>query len=79
MTEYERARAWMNKRGLTADQLAELTGYGRRSLYWMERGQSPPNATRAKPVKVASWIWHRYRMICAGVEAQLASGKKFDW
>ena len=79
MTEYERARAWMNKRGLTADQLAELTGYGRRSLYWMERGQSPPNATRAKPVKVASWIWHRYRMICAGVEAQLKTGKKFEW
>ena len=77
--EHEKAKAWREKHGLSIDQLAELTGYGRRSLYWMERGQSPPNATRAKPAKVASWIWHRYRMICAGVEAQLASGKKFDW
>ena len=40
-------------RNLTADQLAEMTGYGRRSVYWMLLGQSPPNATRTKPAKVA--------------------------
>jgi len=79
MTEYERARAWMNKRNLSADQLAELTGYGRRSVYWMLLGQSPPNATRRKPAKVAPWVFQRFRMACAGVEAQLNSGKNFDW
>ena len=79
MTEYEKAKAWREKRGLTVLQLAELTGYGERALYWLERGQSPPNATRAKPAKVAVWIWQRYKNMCAGVEAQLATGKKFDW
>ena len=79
MTEYEKAKAWREKRGLTVLQLAELTGYGERALYWLERGQSPPNATRAKPAKVAPWIWQRYKMMAAGVEAQLASGKKFEW
>ena len=79
MTEYEKAKAWREKRGLTVLQLAELTGYGERALYWLERGQSPPNATRAKPAKVAPWIWQRYKMLCGGVEAQLKTGKKFEW
>jgi len=78
-TEHERAKAWREKHGLSVDQLAELTGYGRRAIYWFEHGQSPPNGTRAKPAKVAAWVWHRYKMICAGVDAQLQSGKEFDW
>ena len=69
----------MKKRDLSADQLAELTGYGRRSVYWMMIGQSPPNATRKKPAPVAEWVFQRFRMACAGVEAQLNSGKEFDW
>ena len=79
MTEYEKAKAWREKRGLNIKQLAHLTGYGERALYWLERGQSPPNALRDKPAKVAPWIWQRFRMMCAGVEAQLATGKKFEW
>lgn len=79
MTEHERAKAWREKRGLSVDQLADLTGYGRRSVYWMERGESPPNGTRSKPAPVASWVWQRFKMICAGVEAQLKTGKTFDW
>ena len=79
MTEYEKAKAWREKRGLNIKQLAHLTGYGERALYWLERGQSPPNALRDKPAKVAPWIWQRYKMMAAGVEAQLASGKKFEW
>ena len=79
MTEHERARAWMDSRKISADRLAELAGYGRRSVYWMLRGQSPPNATRSKPVPVADWVWQRFKMACAGVEAQLKSKKEFDW
>lgn len=79
MTEHDKAKAWREKRGLTVDRLAELTGYRPRMIYWMERGQSPPNAYRKKPAKVAEWVWQRYKTMCAGVEAQLASGKIFDW
>jgi transcriptional regulator with XRE-family HTH domain len=78
MTEHQRAKAWREKRNLSVDQLADLTGYGRRMLYWMERGESPPNSTR-KAAPIAPWIWQRYKMMCAGVEAQLRSGKEFDW
>lgn len=79
MTEYEKAKAWRENRGLSVDHLAELTGYGRRSIYWLERGESPPNALRAKPAKVQPWIWQRYKRICEGVESELATGKKFNW
>jgi transcriptional regulator with XRE-family HTH domain len=79
MTEYERAKAWREKRKLTVDHLANLTGYGRRIIYWYELGQSPPNGTRAKAAPVAEWVFQRYRMACGGVEAELKSGKTFDW
>lgn len=79
MHEYQRAKIWREKRKLSVDRLAELTGYGSRAIYWLERGESPPNASRSKPGQVAPWIWQRYKMMCAGVEAQLHSGKEFDW
>jgi hypothetical protein len=78
MTEHERAKQWRENRGLSAEQLAGLTGYGLRMIFWMERGQSPPNASRGA-AEIAPWIWQRYKMMCAGVEAQLAAGKEFDW
>ena len=78
MTEHERAKAWREKHGLSVDKLAYLTGYGYRAIYWLERGESPPNSTRhAAPVQ--PWIWQRYKMMCAGVEAQIKTGKEFDW
>ena len=78
MTEHAKAKAWREKRGLTVDKLAELTGYGPRMIFWMELGQSPPSGSR-KATKVAPWVWQRYKMMCAGVEAQLKTGKEFDW
>ena len=78
MKEHEKAKAWRTRRKLTIPQLAELTGYGPRSIMWFEQGLSPPNGqSRAKPV--APWVWQRWRMMCAGAEAQLRSGKTFDW
>jgi hypothetical protein len=79
MTEYEKAKAWRQKRGLSADKLAELTGYGPRIIFWFERGESPPNGSRPNPSKVKPWVWQRFKNACAGVEAQLRSGKQFDW
>lgn len=79
MKQHEKARAWRNKRGLTIAQLSNLTGYGWRAITWLEKGQAPPNASRAKPAPVADNVWQRYRMLCAGVDAQLKTGKKFEW
>lgn len=78
MIEHDKAKAWREKRELSVARLAELTGYTVRSIYWLELGLSPPNASRAKPAKVAPWIWQRYKMMCAGVDAQL-NGTEFDW
>lgn len=77
MSEHLKARAWRERHGLTFEQLAELTGYGSRAIRWMEQGLSSP--IKGKSRKVAPWVWQRYRMCCAGVEAQLRSGKKFSW
>lgn len=79
MKQHEKAQAWRKRRGLTVEKLAELTGYGPRAVMWLEQGLSPPNASRAKAAPVAEWVWQRYRMMCAGVEAQLKTSKKFDW
>ena len=78
MKEHEKAKAWRVKRNLSIPELAELTGYGPRNIAWLEKGLTAPNGqTGAKPV--APWIWQRYRMMCGGVEAQLRSGKEFNW
>lgn len=79
MTEYQKAKAWREARGLSVKQLAEMTGYGPRTIYWLELGLSPPNGMRAKAARVKPWIWQRYRMMCGGVEAELQSGEKFNW
>ena len=79
MTEHDKAKAWMARNNISVDQLAAMTGYGKRSVYWMLRGQSPPNATRAKPALIADWVWQRFEMACAGVDAQLKTGRTFKW
>lgn len=79
MKKHERAKAWRIRRELTIEQLATLTGYGPRAIMWMEQGLSPPSGTSKEARPVASWVWHRFKMMCAGVEAELKTGKKFDW
>ena len=79
MTRFEKARAWRKRNKLTIEQLAILTGYGPRAIAWLEKGLSPPNASRSTPAPVSDWIWHRYKRMCEGVDAELRSGQKFDW
>jgi transcriptional regulator with XRE-family HTH domain len=69
----EAARAWRERAGLTCQQLADLTGYAIESIYYYERGR------RHDGTKVSEYAWQRYRMACAGVAAQLASGRAFEW
>lgn len=78
MKEHEKARAWRERHGLSLDQLATLSGYTRQALYWMERGLTPPDRSNPKRA-IASWVWKRYKNICAGVDSQIRAGKVFDW
>lgn len=78
MTRYQKAIAWRERHELTRAELAELTGYSRQTIYWFERGQSPPQRGKKKPGKIDDFVWYRFFMACAAVDAQLA-GRKFDW
>jgi len=83
MTEYQKARQWREARGLSLDQLAELTGYGVGSIRWFEKGLTPPlrraKSGRPQDRTIAPWVWTRYRLVCSGADRQLRSGKEFQW
>ena len=79
MHEHDKAKAWRQAHNLSVQALADLTGYAVPTIYWMERGATPPNKNSKAPGKIPWYIWKRYKMICAGVEAQLQAGKTFDW
>jgi hypothetical protein len=70
---HEQAKAWRLKVGLTVPQLAELSGFAENTIWLFERG------VRENRVKISEWSWQRYQMACAGVEAQIRSGRKFEW
>lgn len=76
-SEFVRARRWREGLGLSGAELAEQLGYSRIAIYWFEAGTCPPVAGKYKPIK--PWVWHRYRLACAGLAAQLVAKKKFEW
>lgn len=67
------AKAWRQRRGLTHEQLAELSGYTLSMIYKFEAGFQRPG------IEHSEFVWQRYRMVCAGIEAQLRSGRVFEW
>lgn len=75
----EQAVAWRQRHKLTQAKLAELSGYARETIYWMERGLTPQGRSGPKPGKIKKWVWQRYKMACAGVDAQIKSKKPFNW
>lgn len=84
MTEHLKAKAWRERLGLSYDELADLTGYSPLAIRYFEKGVTPERtakhiAGKQKSKPVRWYIWKRYRMICAGVTAQLTSGKEFQW
>jgi len=79
MTEHDKAKAWREARGLSIEQLSNLSGYAKQTLYWMERGEAPPHARGKKPQPVSEFVWQRYRNVCAGVDAQLRAKRNFNW
>ena len=73
------AREWRERHGLTRAQLAEATGYASMTIYWMERGETPPGRGgdgNSHPIQ--PWVWLRYQRACQGLDAEL-KGVKFSW
>lgn len=86
MQEHEKARAWRVRLGLSPEELAEHIGYTRMSIYWFERGQTPPNRNaksgNAADRAIKPWVWLRYKRACGDLDAQIRGRKKgvrFDW
>lgn len=80
MTEAEKAKAWRERLGLSPDQLADLTGYSRQSIYWYERGVVPPIAGKPDGQPTKPWVFKRYKMACLGAAALLHKGAQdWDW
>ena len=77
--EADRARAWRNKLGWSMDKLSELTGYSVSSIWWFERGQSPPPRGSDAPGKINVYSWQRYKRCCHSVAVEQRAGKQFDW
>ena len=75
MKPHESAKAWRLRRKLTLDQLSDLTGYSVIAIRKLEAGMR--NSKRGE--FHSEWVWERYRMACAGAEAELKSGRKFGW
>lgn len=73
MKQHEKARRWRKERGLSVDQLAELCGWSPEAIWLFERGVTP------KGEPVSDWAWLRFKRACAGIDAELRSGVKFDW
>ena len=75
MKPHERIRAWRERRGLTTEQLSDLTGYSVIAIMKMEAGYR----NRKAGEKHSEWVIQRFRMACAGAEAQLRTGREFEW
>ena len=71
--ENQQAKHWRTERGFTVDQLSDLTGYSREAIYCFERGKM------ANGNIVPEWVWQRFKMACAGVDAQTRFGRNFMW
>jgi transcriptional regulator with XRE-family HTH domain len=65
MTEPEKAKAWRKRHGYTQAYIAELTGFSRRMIQKLERGEISSAAAMV-----------RYKMACAAVFHNL---ERWDW
>ncbi len=79
ITPFDQARAWRERNGWTRDELAEKIGYARETIFWFEKGQTPPGRGGSKkPQPIKPWVWMRYQRACQGLDAEIR-GVKFAW
>lgn len=84
MTAHAKAKSWRESLSLSIADLAKLSGYSEVTLYWFEKGLTPPRtaahiAGKQKSKAIPKAVWQRYRNVCAGVEAQIKAGKQFNF
>jgi transcriptional regulator with XRE-family HTH domain len=72
---HEKAKAWRERRKLSLDDLSELTGYSVIAIRKFEAG----SRNVKKGESHSEWVMQRYRIACAGAEAQLKTGRTFEW
>lgn len=78
MREYDVARRWRENLGLTRAQLAEAIGYAPGTIFWMERGQTPPGRGADAGHEVKPRVWLRYKRACEGLQREIDQGR-FKW
>lgn len=77
--EHIKAKRWRERRELTVEEVAEKTGFSVRAVYKFESGVSYGVSGLKKDAQpIPDESWRRYRMACAGVQAELG-GWKFNW
>lgn len=85
-SRHQKARAWRVRLGLTQEQLQELTGFTAITIYWFERGETPPRRNAkggdADDRAIKPWVWLRWQNACGNVDAEINGrqpGQKFRW
>lgn len=92
-TEHDLARIWREtiqwrdhkgepQTGMSQRELADRAGWSQSTVFWMEKGTGAPRRGkdgRQIATKLDPWAWRRYKYTCAGLDAELRSGNKFDW
>lgn len=85
-SRHAKAKAWRLRLGLTTEQLEQLTGYTAITIYWFERGETPPKRNakggNANDRAHKEWVWLRYQRACGDVDAEIngrVKGEKFKW
>lgn len=71
MTEFDKAKAWRQRQGLSRRELGELTGFSERSIFQFEAGK------RSDGTPIQADAMQRYRLCCAAI--QHGHNKHFDW
>lgn len=75
MKSHDKLKSWRERRKLTLEQLSESTGYSVIAIRKFEAGaRHQRNGEKHK-----EWVLQRYRMACAGVDAEIRSGRAFEW
>lgn len=78
MTEHQKAKAWRTRHMLTPEQLGQMIGYSKETVWAMERGEAPSSRGRPKR-KIDAQVWRRYKCACAAADAWLKLKYQFDW
>lgn len=85
-SRHAKAKAWRLRLGFSLEQLEKLTGYTAITIYWFERGETPPKRNakggNENDRAIKEWVWLRWQNACGNVDAELhgrGKGKKFRW